>query len=412
MSQRFPGGLISRSAPVVVGPTGSPPEGGSAPGIWTLEQAAGYIKQGLWPKPPLPRQLYSWGSNTNGRLGQGDVIARSSPVQVGALTDWSQVSGGGDFSAAVKTNGTLWTWGRNSFSQLGQNIATTIDRSSPVQVGALTDWSQATGGNNFCAAIKTNGTIWSWGRNDNGQLGLNDVVDRSSPVQVGALTDWSQATGGNNFCAAIKTNGTLWSWGLNSSGQLGQNIAIATNRSSPVQVGALTDWAQVSAGSNFCAAIKTNGTLWSWGVNGSGQLGQNNLTYLSSPVQVGSLTDWSQVSAGSFMCAAIKTNGTLWSWGAGNNGRLGLNDEANRSSPVQVGALTDWSQVSPGNQFCAAVKTNGTLWSWGRNNDGQLGLNIAVATDRSSPVQVGALTTWSSIGQGANRTHNLAIIKS
>jgi alpha-tubulin suppressor-like RCC1 family protein len=169
-------------------------------------------------------------------------------------------------------------------------------------------------------------------------------------VQVGVLTDWSQVSAGRTFCAAIKTNGTLWTWGRNTGGQLGQNIAYTIDRSSPVQVGALTDWSQVSAGREFCAAIKTNGTLWTWGRNISGQLGQN-ISYSisrSSPVQVGALTDWAQVSAGLYICAAIKTNGTIWSWGNNSSGQLGLNDVANRSSPVQVGALTTWSSIGQG----------------------------------------------------------------
>jgi alpha-tubulin suppressor-like RCC1 family protein len=382
----------------VVGPTGSPPEGGSAPGIWTLEQAAGYIKQGLWPKPVLPKELFSWGYNSDGRLGQNDTVARSSPVQVGALTDWAQVSAVTNLCAAIKTNGQLWSWGSgdNGMSGHGDVIA----RSSPVQVGALTDWARVSAGSNLCAAVKTNGTLWSWGRNNAGQLGQNNVISRSSPVQVGALTDWSQASAGSEFCAAIKTNGTLWTWGFNNVGQLGQGTGYGFNLSSPVQVGALTDWAQVSAGSADCAAIKTNGTLWTWGSNVLGQLGQNIVfsNYRSSPVQVGALTDWAQVSAFNLQCAAIKTNGTLWSWGYNINGQLGLNDTTNRSSPVQVGALTDWAQVSVGLQFCAAIKTNGTLWTWGNGANNRLGQNNTV--NLSSPVQVGSLTTWLRITRG------------
>jgi len=412
MSQRYPGGLINRSAPVVVGPTGSPPEGGSAPGIWTLEQAAGYIKQGLWPRPPIPRQLFSWGANTNGELGQNNLIDRSSPVQVGTLSDWARLSAASNFCAAIKTNGTLWSWGSNGQGQLGLNDVY-IRRSSPTQVGALTDWSQVTAGGSTCAAIKLNGTLWSWGQNSGGILGQNIAysIRRSSPVQVGALTDWAQIGAGNSFCASIKTNGTLWSWGAGSYGQLGQNISYAINRSSPVQIGALTDWARVSAGPNFCAAIKSDGTLWTWGNNSSGQLGLNSSGYTnrSSPTQVGALTDWAQVSAGSSFCTAIKTNGTLWSWGYNNNGQLGINNVSGygRSSPVQVGALTDWSQVSAAGNFCVAIKTTGTLWSWGRNADGRLGLNDE--NNRSSPVQVGALTTWTRLWQGPSTSFSLAI---
>jgi alpha-tubulin suppressor-like RCC1 family protein len=362
---------------------------------------------GVVPVAPAPK-IFSWGLNNNGQLGQGDTANRSSPVQVGALTDWDQVSTGQFFCAAIKTNGQLWTWGSNSTGQLGQNIATTINRSSPVQVGALTDWAQVSTSSNWCAAVKTTGTLWAWGANFGGQLGQNDrLVYRSSPVQIGALTDWAQVSGGGASCSAIKTNGTLWCWGYNYFGQLGQNDTFS--RSSPVQVGALTDWAQVSTGDGPCFAIKTNGTLWSWGDNTYGQLGHNDTIRRSSPVQVGALTDWAQVSAGNTFCAAVKTNGTLWSWGGLNtSGQLGQNNTINLSSPVQVGALTDWAQVSGGYFFCRAIKTNGTLWSWGQGSNGKLGLNDVA--NRSSPVQVGALTDWTKISQGVAAQLTVAIL--
>jgi alpha-tubulin suppressor-like RCC1 family protein len=189
---------------------------------------------------------------------------------------------------------------------------------------------------------------------------------------------------------------------------LGQNTGYLANLSSPVQVGALTDWAQISSNETFCAAVKTNGTLWSWGGNSDGELGQN-ISYSinrSSPVQVGALTDWSQVSAGGNFCVAVKTNGTLWSWGLGTFGRLGQDNTVRRSSPVQVGALTDWAQASARLSHCVAIKTNNTLWSWGRNQRGQLGQNNVI--DLSSPVQVGSLTSWTRLGRGRGE-HTLVI---
>jgi alpha-tubulin suppressor-like RCC1 family protein len=184
----------------------------------------------------------------NGQLGQNDTISRSSPVQVGVLTNWSQVSGGGYHTAAVKTDNTLWTWGYNNAGQLGQN--NTTRRSSPVQVGALVNWASVCASRLGCLAVKTDGTLWSWGYNSQGQLGLGDTIDRSSPVQIGALTNWFRVpenggtTNGWNF-GAVKTDGTLWLWGDgNQGGQLGQNNT--EDRSSPVQVGALTNWGKVS----------------------------------------------------------------------------------------------------------------------------------------------------------------------
>jgi alpha-tubulin suppressor-like RCC1 family protein len=339
--------------------------------------------------------LYSWGYGSSGQLGQNSTASLSSPVQVGALVNWALVQSGIQFCLAIKTDGTLWSWGGNSGGRLGLNDI--VNRSSPVQVGTLTNWAKVATGNAHSVAVKTDGTLWSWGYGNYGRLGQNNTINQSSPVQVGALTNWASVSGGLFCCAAVKTDGTLWSWGYGKAGQLGQNNTI--NQSSPVQVGALTDWALISQGNYFCAAIKTNGSLWSWGSATAGRLGQNNTTYLSSPVQVGALTNWSKVTAGrNAFCAAVKTDGTLWSWGAGSSGQLGQNNTTTFSSPVQVGALTTWASVSGGSEFSAAIKTDGTLWIWGYGNAGRLGQNDTVS--RSSPVQIGALTNWASVSLG------------
>ena len=256
--------------------------------------------------------------------------------------------------------------------------------------------------NNVISSYNGDKTLWGVGGNYSlhGSLGLNDGVHRSSPVQVGSHTVWSSISCGFNNALAIKTAGTLWSWGYNSNGQLGQNDIV--HRSSPVQVGALTTWSLVDAGFYHSLAIKTDGTLWSWGRNSDGQLGLNDIVHRSSPVQVGALTTWSKVACGRFYSLAIKTDGTLWSWGLNRDGQLGQNDIVHRSTPVQVGALTNWSTVSKTiGSISMAIKTDGTLWSLGFNTYGTLGQNDIV--HRSSPVQVGALTNWSlaNIGSAA-----------
>jgi alpha-tubulin suppressor-like RCC1 family protein len=309
------------------------------------------------------------------------------------------MSNGGGFCGAIKTDGTLWTWGQNELGQLGQGTRGGFAYyvSSPVQVGALTNWARMSASNNSFAAIKTDGTLWTWGDNDDGQLGLGDSAgfNRSAPAQVGSLTNWSKISSGSTFCTAIKTDGSLWTWGSNNFGQLGRNNTIKL--SSPVQLGSLT-WSEVSGGDRACAAIQTNGTLWAWGRNiYNGQLGQNDQINRSSPVQIGSLTTWSKVHMGNSFCTAIKTDGSLWAWGQNNYGQLGNNSVIYRSSPVQVGSLTTWSQTSAG-QSCAAIKTDGTLWTWGYNGSGQLGQNNT--TNLSSPVQVGSLTTWRKLSFG------------
>jgi alpha-tubulin suppressor-like RCC1 family protein len=296
---------------------------------------------------------------------------------------------------AVKQDGSLWGWGRNNYGQLGLGN-TVVAYSSPKQVGLLTDWATVSNGDSHCAAIKTNGTLWTWGAPFGGCLGQgNSTVYYSSPKQVGALFTWSKISASGYFNMAIKTDGTLWGWGTNSSGQLG--LGNTTDYSSPKQVGALTTWTYISNSNNFCLATRTNGALWAWGFNVFGQLGQGTTTYYSSPKQVGALTTWSTVNAAQNSSTAIKTDGTLWTWGNGSFGQLGLGNTSSYLSPKQVGILNNWKtlNVSGSSISTSVIKTDGTLWTWGNAGAGQLGLGNT--TSYSSPKQVGSLTTWKQV---------------
>ena len=347
--------------------------------------------------------LYAWGGNSYGQLGLGNITNYSSPVQVGSLTNWSYLmtNGYGAFSIATKTDGTLWSWGINTYGQLGLGNLTRY--SSPKQVGALTNWLQVASGGYNALAIKTDGTLWAWGSASvYGSLGLGNTTYYSSPKQVGSLTAWKYVSSGYYyFTTAIKTDGTLWVWGYNGYGQLG--LGNTTNYSSPKQVGALTNWSTVSAGYSHVLATKTDGTLWAWGNGANGKLGDSTTINKSSPIQIGALTNWLNVSAG-YMSLSLKTNGTLWSWGYNAQGDLGLGNTTSYSSPKQVGALTTWSKIFANNLGGGnlAIKTDGTLWSWGVNAQGQLGLGNR--TYYSSPKQVGSLTTWLTVSSGRYST--------
>jgi alpha-tubulin suppressor-like RCC1 family protein len=366
------------------------------------------IKPGLntlvSPAPQYTYYLNSWGVNNLGQLGLGNTTNYSSPKQVGSLTNWDYVDARMQSSMAIKTDGTLWGWGNNASGQLG--FGNTTNYSSPKQVGSLTGWAKISVGiTTHTLAVKTDGTLWAWGGNLFGALGLNNTTDYSSPKQVGSLTNWSKVTAGYFLSFAIKTDGTLWAWGYNQgAGQLG--LGNTTDYSSPKQVGSLTNWLYIACGYYNVIARKTDGTLWSWGAGNSGGLGLGNTTNYSSPKQIGALTTWANLGAGvQYFSFATKTDGTFWSWGRNNFGQLGLGNVTYYSSPKQIGSLTNWLSISGGQSFASATKTDGTLWAWGRNQSGQLGQSNT--TDRSSPIQVGALTNWDAVSCGASHIISL-----
>jgi alpha-tubulin suppressor-like RCC1 family protein len=374
-------------------------------GKWTLTEQAQGAAAGTWPLR-FDYELYVWGNNTRGNLGQNNTVTESSPVAVGALNEWSVSNSGNQHVAAIKPDGTLWTWGYGSYGRLGQNSI--ITTSSPIQVGALTNWAKVSAGNNWTMAIKTDGTLWSWGAGTNGRTGLSTGANASSPTQVGTSSDWYEVDARMYHTLMLKTDGTLWACGRGGSGQLGQNST--TDRDSPSQVGALTNWAIARGGDNHSLAIKTDGSLWAWGNNSSGQIGTSTFfdTRPSSPVQVGGLTNWATVGAGYAHSLAVKTDGTLWAWGRGTSGQLGLSASTiNRSSPVQVGGLTNWSIVEGTISGTASlsIKTDGTLWGWGTNNPPILGTGNV--TSYSSPVQSGSRSDWISISSGENMSSGI-----
>lgn len=259
--------------------------------------------------------LWMWGPGLGGLLGNNSTIDRSSPVQtISGGTNWKSVSLGYIHSSAIKTDGTLWLWGYNTYGKLGTNNA--VNHLSPVQtISGGTNWKSISASGYHNAAIKTDGTLWVWGCNTYGALGINSIATRISPVQtVSGGSDWSSASAGGSVTAAIKTNGTLWLWGRASYGGLGTNNLI--NRSSPVQtVSGGTNWKSVStvrfdASRNAVSGIKTDGTLWMWGNGYNGQLGNSTASVASSPVQtISEGTGWRQTNNGVGFVFAIRDEG-------------------------------------------------------------------------------------------------------
>lgn len=366
--------------------------------------------------------LYGWGRSNVGQVGDGTTVNKSSPVNISNTgSDWSSIDANEDHTLALKSDGTIWAWGEGSNGELGQG-SPTLDLSTPAQIGTDNTWSKiAIGQRSTNTAIKTDGTLWTWGQHSlSGALGQGSpIVDQfNSPDEIfGGGTTWSSVAMGNDFGMATKSDGTIWTWGRNDKGQLGQGSPIDTsNVPSPVQVlGGGTDWdtdaGKISAGPSTAYAIKTDGTLWVWGSNASEELGYGSPTInrVSSPIQtVAGGNDWSSINAGDSSVGAIKTDGTLWMWGESTDGELGNNYDGSVEvhSPVQtVAGGTDWSSVDCGDGITVAIKTDGTLWTWGFNNFGNLG--DGTTDDKSSPVQIGTDTTWTDVAAG--RHHMMGI---
>lgn len=377
--------------------------------------------------------IWTWGRNASGQLGNNSTINRSSPGSVvGGMISWRGIAGSGYGTAVagVKSDGTLWLWGSGNYGVLGDG--TTAAKSSPITVaGGGTTWKQTALSLQASFAIKSDGSLWAWGRNNLGQLADNTAVNKSSPITVvGGSFDWVQCFGGNaNSQGALKRDGSLWMWGANTNGVLGDGTT--TNRSSPVTVaGGGTTWKQAAIALEHSIAVKTDGTLWTWGRNVDGELGTGNTIARSSPgTTIVGGTDWKYVAAGgntssgvNYTSAAIKQDGTLWTWGDGAYGAIASAAAASRSSPATVlGGGTTWKTVRAGWRSMIATKTDGSLWSWGQNNFGQLGDGTTIT--KTSPVSViGAINNWldafvtrstgsaSSIGLAADVEYDFPVI--
>jgi alpha-tubulin suppressor-like RCC1 family protein len=302
------------------------------------------------------------------------------------ISRWTQVSMGRSHAAAIASNGKLFTWGYNSNGQLGVGTSS-LPIVSPVQVGVLS-WTQVSAQALHTAAIRVDGKLFTWGNNLSGQLGHNNTISRSSPVQVGT-SSWTQVSvGENTSTAAITADGTLFTWGSGSFGQTG--LVTVTNVSSPIQVGSLSSWTQVSMGTGTTGAIR-DGKLFMWGLSTQGTVGDGQKINRSSPVQIGT-SNWTSVSVGSLSAAAIREDGSLFTWGVNTNGQLGHNNVVSLSSPVQVGT-SSWTQVSCGINHMTAIRADGLLFSWGRT---QFYQGFGVSENRSSPVQVGTFS-WTQV---------------
>lgn len=335
--------------------------------------------------------LWAWGNpNYGGNLGDGSNNPHYRPVQIGtgfkSVAPWGGGYGKGSHTMALKSDGSLWAWGWNVYGQLGDG--TTTDRLAPVQVG--TGYGAVAAGSTHTLALKTDGSLWAWGNSVCGQLG--DGIDgnynkdgsstqRNSPVQIGA--GYSAVAAGEWHSLALKTDGSLWAWGCNFYGELGIGSSDLNSHPIPVLVG--NGYSAVATVLNFSVALKADGSLWTWGANSNGQLGDGTTTKRTSPMLIG--TGYSAVSAGESYTVALKSDGSLWAWGYNGYGVLGDGTTSDRHVPTRIDSGY-YSAVAAGWQHMVALKSDGSLWTWGNNCCGQLGNGTTDNYDHPTPVLV------------------------
>jgi len=332
--------------------------------------------------------LWAWGAS--GLVGDGTGYNRNIPIRLGATSDtnWSKISAGGSHSLAIKKDGTLWAWGGNNKGQLGigtNDPTNTPITLSPIKIGTDTNWSKISAGiGEHSLALKTDGTLWSWGVNNYGQLGEGTTKDRNTPTQIGTDTNWIQVSAGGLHSHAIKTDGTLWSWGGNTNGQLGK-VVLNGKINNPIKIG--ENWQVISAGEWYSLGIKTDGSKWAWGKQNRNVLGTGTTADVPLPKLIGSIGGIA-VSAGSTHSLFINSPGTLNACGYNYNGQLGNGGTTDLIYPTQIGSDKDWSAIDNGQQHSIALKKDGTLWTWGGNTNGQLGNGKLGNTPNSYPFQI------------------------
>ena len=376
------------------------------------------------------RTLWCWGENRFGQLGDGTTSDRVNPRRVGTGRDWTRVGTTSGHTCAIKTDRTLWCWGRTTLP----NRDDPPSRLVPQQLGTAANWVSidpggtcgiradhtlwcgstsslgtpfrkvdraenwasvdATGLDHTCA-IKTNQTLWCWGENYEGQLGDGTVTDREAPRKVsGDSNDWSTVAIGWDFGCAIKIDRKLWCWGDNHAGQLGDGTS-TEGRPRPHQIGTASNWIELDAKDSHSCGIRSNRTLWCWGLNEDGQLGDGTNASRFVPTQIGAASDWSTVGVGGDHTCATKADNTLWCWGWNKYGQVGDGTTRDGNTPRQIGTAATWAKVEAGTLHTCATKSDDTLWCWGRNREAQLG--DGTLTNRTAPQQIGSATTWATL---------------
>ncbi|HUC20055.1 MAG TPA: hypothetical protein VMR98_01005, partial [Candidatus Polarisedimenticolaceae bacterium] len=338
----------------------------------------------------LDGTVWTWGQNDTGSLGngyQGVPLQQNSPKPVNNVSGITAVSTGGSHCLALKSDGTVWAWGSNSEGQSGSVGFDAL----PAQVNGLSNIVAVSAGHSHSLALDSNGRVWAWGTNSQGELGLgtNDSNSHPTPALVPGLSEIASIVGGSAFNVVVGKDGTVWTWGSNSNGQLG---APGATSKSPNRVNGVSGVKAVAVTYNHVLALKMDGTVMGWGMNAFGQTGAATFENVSpTPSIVNGLTGVSGIAAGYGFSLALKSDGTVWGWGLNSEGQLGNGATSTnpQPAPTLVNGITNVASISAGNSHGLALLNDGSLRTWGGNYYGQLGTGTNFA--RTSPAQVVAV---------------------
>ena len=318
----------------------------------------------------------------------------------------TRVAGGSNGTRAVKADGTLWSWGDNTYGQVGDGLyGAALNVRTPKKIGVASDWRAVSSGEDHSLALKSDGSIWAWGRNHYGEVGVGNKAIQPSPIRVGGDSDWRSISTGRNSSYAIKEDGTLWAWGSDFYYTLGNGTGVDV--SVPTKVGTATNWRAIAGGLEHTVGLRTDGTLWAWGRNlFYGAIGDGTLISRSTPVRVGTDADWVAIAAQEHTLA-LKRDGSLWGWGRNDHGQAGNGTTAPVISPNRLGTDLDWVAIAAGTRHSIGRKADGSLWTWGWNTNGALGTGVPLSSTVMTPTHMGADPTWQAFAAGWY--HNVAI---